>query len=175
MSNSEGVTCTLAPADFAVVMQAVLQKGKTFRFRARGASMTPFIRDGDTLTVAPLLRGKPRRGEAVVVFRPSEIQPSLVVHRVVELHEGGFAIQGDAAGCEPEIIPREAIVGRVVRVERGGNDIRLGLGPERLLLAWMIRTRILWTVIWPLWNLVGRVFGRRARTRTNDVDSHAKD
>ena len=175
MNSPEGATCTVPPADFAEVVQAVLEKGKSFRFRARGTSMTPFIRDGDTLTVAPLLQGKPRRGEAVVVFRPSEIRPCLLVHRVVEVHEGGCAIQGDAAGCEPEIIPPEALVGRVVRVERGGKDIRLGLGPERLLLAWMSRTRILWTVIWPLWNLVGRVFGRRARARTVDVDSRAKD
>ena len=156
-------------------MQAVLEKGKSFRFRARGTSMRPFIRDGDTLTIAPLATGRPRRGEAVVVFRPSEIRPCLLVHRIVGVHERGFAIQGDAADCEPESIPPEAIVGRVVRVERGGKDIRLGLGPERQLLAWMSRTRILWTVIWPLWNLVGRVFGRRARTRTLDADSRAKE
>ena len=36
-------------------MQAVLETGAQFRFRARGMSMMPFIHDQDVVTVAPLL------------------------------------------------------------------------------------------------------------------------
>jgi hypothetical protein len=33
--------------------RAVLAKGKSFRFHAPGLSMTPFIRDGDFVTIGP--------------------------------------------------------------------------------------------------------------------------
>ena len=40
--------------DFTGLAEEILGRGKQFRFRARGASMSPFITDGDTLVVAPL-------------------------------------------------------------------------------------------------------------------------
>jgi hypothetical protein len=120
--------------------------------------MTPFNRDGDRLTIAPLSGGRPRRGDVAAYFQSVETHPRLVVHRILRRHGTGLVVQGDAGGREPEIVPPEAVVGRVDRVQRDGRDIRFGLGPERLLLAWLSRTRLLWTVIWPLRRLIGRVF-----------------
>lgn len=137
---------------FMDFMRAVLEKGKPFRFRARGPSMTPFIRDGDTLTIAPLGGCPPRLGEVVAFSHLADKGESLVVHRVVGRQPKGFVIQGDGNGCTPEIIPSGSILGRVVKVERNGHCIRLGLGLERRLIAWLSRTNLFWKLAWPVWN-----------------------
>ena len=51
-------------------MRAVLEKGRAFRFEARGTSMLPLIRDGDVVTVTPLSGGGPRTGDVVAFADP---------------------------------------------------------------------------------------------------------
>lgn len=124
------------------LMRAVLARSVPFRFRARGWSMDPFIRDGDVITISPLRGVLPRVGE-VVAFAWSGT-PSVVVHRVVGRRGTGSLIRGDGV---PEyadgIIPPQNVLGRVTRVERNGHDIWLGLGPERIVIAWLSRFGLL--------------------------------
>jgi signal peptidase I len=120
------------------LMQAVHAKELPFRFRAGGHSMAPFIRDGDVICVSPLASRTPRPGDVVAFIHPET--RLLCIHRVLSIKEEGFLIRGDNMPERPDgRIPREAIVGRVTRVERAGRKVRLGLGPERLLLALLIR------------------------------------
>ncbi len=149
-------TLTLTGAVVAELMHAVLEKGGLFRFCAHGGSMTPFIRDGDTLTIAPLAGRPPRLGEVVAFSCPIEKQAKLVVHRVVGRQRSGFVVQGDGNGCAPEIVSSQNILGRLVKVERGGRYVRLGL--ERRLVAWLSRTRLLWRLVWPIWREFRRLF-----------------
>jgi len=122
-------------------MRAVLAKGASFRFRARGWSMVPFIRDGDVITIAPL-RGMPAVGQVVAFTRPGSGDP--VVHRAIARHGAALLIQGDGVpGSADGIIPRESLLGRVTRVERGGKRVWIGLGPERYPIAWLSRARLL--------------------------------
>lgn len=158
MRSSEQQILVLSAAALANMMQAVLDKDSLFRFRARGRSMTPFIRDGDVLTIAPLVRRPLRLGEVVAFVHPHGECSGPVVHRVVGRRRAGFVIQGDAGGSVQETVPPESIVGRVVKVERDGCCIRVGLGPERRLIAWLTRTRLLWTLFWPVWNLAKTAF-----------------
>ena len=51
-----------------------------------------------------------------------------MVHRVVGRQRTGFVVQGDGNGCTPEIVSSENILGRLVKVERDGRHVRLGLG-----------------------------------------------
>lgn len=121
------------------LMREVLARGRPFRFRARGWSMTPFIRDGDVVTVAPLGGGRPSVGEVVAFQRPETGR--VVVHCVIAQAADGCFIQGDGGpACEDGLIPGENVLGRVTRVQRDGRDIWLGLGPERVLIAWLSRT-----------------------------------
>ena len=123
-------------------MQAVLTRGVSFRFCARGWSMSPFIRDGDLITISPLRHGLPGVGEVVAFVRPEEGRP--VVHRVVARRGTALLIQGDSVpGYMDGIIPRENLLGRVTRIERNGNNVRLGLGPERTMIAWLSHTKLL--------------------------------
>ena len=114
--------------------------------------MAPFIRDGDVITVYPFQHTLPDVGEVVAFTYPEE--EKLVVHRVVDRHQTEIFVQGDNV---PEfsdgIIPAEDLLGRVTRIERNGHDIWLGLGPERIVIAWLSRVRLLvplryWLASW---------------------------
>ncbi len=88
-------TLALSGAVLVELVQAVLDNGSLFRFRACGRSMIPFIRDGDTLTIAPLANRPPRLGEVVAFSCPTEEAVKLVVHRVVGCRRSGFVVRGD--------------------------------------------------------------------------------
>ena len=123
-------------------MQAVLARGKPFRFRARGWSMAPFIQDGDVITVAPLQSVPPKIGEVVAFIRPG--MGNLVVHRIVAWQGTAALIQGDSIQDHSDgLVPQENLLGRVARIERQGRPIWLGLGPERILIAWLSRVKLL--------------------------------
>jgi hypothetical protein len=120
------------------LMKAVHEKGRPFRFSAGGYSMAPFIRDGDVITVSPLAAGAPGPGDVAAFVHPETQR--LCLHRVLSVSNGRFLIQGDNLPEKPDgMIPREALVGRVTRVERAGRRVRLGLGPERRLIAYLSR------------------------------------
>jgi hypothetical protein len=134
------------------LMRAVLVRGLPFRFRARGWSMAPFIRDGDVITVSPFRRARPGIGEVVAFTRPGT--ENVVVHRVLSRRGPAAFIQGDSVpGCGDGLIPAENLLGRVTRIERNGQEVWLGLGPERYAIAWLSRTRRLiplgaWLTSW---------------------------
>ncbi len=130
------------------LMRAILGKGRPFRFCARGWSMSPFVRDGDLITVAPLPpRGRTRAGvydlgEIVAFVSPSNGR--LVVHRIVGRHESRFLIQGDnLPNRAVATVERDGILGRIVQVERGRKRVWLGLGPERFAIALLSRVGLL--------------------------------
>lgn len=160
MRQCEARTLTLTSAGVADLMGAVLEKGGRFGFLARGTSMVPFLRDGDVLTIASLDNRQPRLGDVLAFSYPGEKGPNLVVHRIVGYKRPAIVLQGDGNGCTPEIISSERILGRLVKVERDGRRVRLGLGPERRLIAWLSRTRLLWTVVWPVWHRVREFLNR---------------
>jgi len=148
---------TLPNAAVADLMRAVLDRGGLFGFRARGTSMTPFLRDGDTLTIAPLAVESPRIGDVLAFSYPTGNGSRLVVHRLVGRRGRNLVLQGDASGSTPEIISSEDILGRLVKVVRKGEHVRLGLGPERGLIAWLSCTGVLWGLVWPMWCQVRKI------------------
>ena len=123
-------------------MREVLGKGLPFRFQARGWSMSPFIRDGDVITVAPLLKTGPGLGAVVAFIHPGT--GDLVVHRILGRKEAGWLIQGDNLAHSPDgVIPAAHILGRVAEIQRQGRRVRLGLGIERYGLILLSRLGLL--------------------------------
>jgi len=157
LKPDEQGTLVLPTRGVAELMEAVLESGSLFRFRAHGTSMAPFLRDGDNLTIAPIANRVPQVGDILAISYPTGKGPGLVVHRVVERKGAGLVLQGDGNGSAPELVLPENILGRVVQVRRNGRLVRLGLGPERRLIGWLSRTRLLWRLVWPLWRKVRRV------------------
>lgn len=99
--------------------------------------MSPFIRDGDTITLAPFDTAACRSGDIVAVIRPGSGR--LVVHRIVCIDGDRCRIRGDNTPAEDGDFPFESVIGTVTRVERAGKTVRLGLGPERALIALLSR------------------------------------
>lgn len=113
----------------AGLMRDVLGRGKPFRFEARGASMYPAVRDGDVVTVAPFAGGAPRTGDVVAFVH--EATGGVRLHRIVGVEAGRFLVKGDNALASDGALDREALLGLVVGVERGGRARR----PEPPVLA----------------------------------------
>ena len=136
-------------AGFSVLMAAVLEKGVPFRFTAPGCSMTPFIRDGDVITVAP---GRIRFGDTVAFVSPHS--GKLTVHRVVRISRDGYLIKGDNMPEPDGTVPRTSLLGRVVSVEHCSRHVRLGLGIERVAIAFLSRRGWLIPVIGATWRVM---------------------
>ncbi len=121
----------------AGLMRSVLGKGKPFRFEARGTSMHPFIRDGDRVTVAPFAGREPRPGDIVAFADPGT--DGVRVHRVVGAAAGRFVLKGDY-DLRADKVGRDAILGLVVRLERGDRDRPLGPAFRAAAAARLSRT-----------------------------------
>jgi len=137
------------------LLQGVLDKGAPFGFKVKGSSMYPFIKDGDVITLSPLTLHPPRLGTVVAFVYPGS--GKLAVHRVVgKKGDSSLLIMGDRCSEPDGAIPKINILGVVTRVERDGKRISLGHGPERVIIAFLTRRKLLplfipvWKVIQPL-------------------------
>ncbi|HNW61079.1 MAG TPA: S24/S26 family peptidase [bacterium] len=142
---------------FADLMTAVLEKGKPFRFQAAGASMAPFIRNGDVITIAPVV-GRISIGEVLAFRRPDG--GKLAVHRVVARSRQGLLLKGDNSCQSDGWVTPDSILGRVSRIEHRGHQVRIGLGPERHIIAWLSRRALLRPLLVPVSRLLRPVYKR---------------
>lgn len=141
------------------LLRAVLDKGASFRFRAPGFSMSPFIKDGDVVTVAPLRGATPGLGDVVLFIHPRT--GKLVIHRIVGKRADSYLIKGDNFPEGDDLVPKAKILGHVAKVERDGKEIFLGLGLERFLIAFLTRRRLL-PLLLPVWRLARLLIRRSA-------------
>jgi signal peptidase I len=123
------------------LLNAVTEKGKSFRFKASGISMIPFIKDRDLITISPVPSGRPVIGDVVAFLLPGADR--LAVHRIIEKRDGGYIIKGDNVPEPDGLVPAENVLGLVTAVERNGNRALLGLGKERRLIAALARHDLL--------------------------------
>ena len=145
----QGGELSLSNAGQLELLLAMRERGAPLRTMVRGFSMTPFLRDGDVLTIAPL-KGSPRVGD-IVAFRHPE-NGRLAIHRLVRWTKKGWLAWGD--NCpEPdgEVAPGD-ILGRVIRAERNGRRAYPWLGRAGALIALLNSTGMLARVrrVWRL-------------------------
>ena len=145
---------SISASSLEKLMDAVLERGKSFRFQAKGWSMSPFILDGDLISVVPISNSKLKTGDIVAYINPGSSK--LVVHRIVSDQQNAYLIRGDNQDDQDsDIILPENILGRVMRIERAGRNIRLGLGPEKSLIAKLSRKGLLQPYLMRLKPLIG--------------------
>ncbi|HMA33568.1 MAG TPA: S24/S26 family peptidase [Chloroflexia bacterium] len=93
-----------------------------------GRSMVPWLRPGDWIEVGPPPR-RPRRGMVLICLRANG---RLITHRVIACRGRGAAGQvctkGDALPYPDGWWDARAIVGQVLRVERGARRVALDRG-----------------------------------------------
>jgi signal peptidase I len=121
-------------ATFAELGTTILALGKSLRFRARGYSMHPLVRDGDLLTIEPVDVRSLQRGDLVFFRNP---QGEVVVHRMVRRTGQGdslsFEVKGDGLPAPDGLVPGKEIFGRVTSIERDGVRMDMRQPGMRLL------------------------------------------
>lgn len=124
------------------LLQETIAKGASLRLKANGFSMTPFIRDCDVVTISKLPNLNISIGR-VLAFIDSQTG-KLVIHRMIGKNNGFYLIKGDNAFCTDGFIPKEKILGHVTKIKRNDKNIFLGLGWERLIIAFFSKIRVLY-------------------------------
>ena len=122
----------------ADVSQEILARAASLRFTATGSSMSPFIRDGDQVTIERVKAAELRLGD-VALYR--SFGGRALVHRFLWRRKaaGGpvCLIRGDASCGACEEVPAEQVLGRVVEVSRDGHVFHPGgLGRRIFALTW---------------------------------------
>lgn len=135
----KGTELALSGKCLLELMLEVLKRGVPFRFHAKGFSMSPFIKNGDLVTVFPLEDSGPVSGDVVAFIHPTT--KKLAVHRIIGKKKGLFLVKGDNIPETDGLILRDDILGLVRRVEREGKRAFIGLGPERYIIALVSRWR----------------------------------
>ncbi len=108
----------MAPVDELAV--ELLRRGGALRIKARGASMLPFVRDGDIVFVTPTVRGIDI-GD-IVCYEPAVGR--LFLHRVIRRDGLRVVTKGDALSFTEVIDPRQ-VLGTAIAIERRGRIKRL--------------------------------------------------
>lgn len=114
----------------------LLSRGTTVRFRPSGRSMYPSIREGELITVEPVVPSDVKLGDIVLYGT----ERGLIAHRVVEVSNRAagfslrasssrdvlvFQLRGDASlSCDQPVVAHQ-ILGRVVGVKRNGRSVAL--------------------------------------------------
>ncbi len=126
----------------------LLRQGKNVRFRAPGLSMHPAIKEGETITVAPIASFDIKRGDILLYLAGKKV----IAHRVVRIKREKsdptsdssanssirtktlskaltpqiiFTLRGDASAICDEPVEAEQVLGKVVSVEKHGRNIDL--------------------------------------------------
>ena len=140
------------------LLTSALEQGAAFRFQAMGFSMSPFIQDGDVICIEPLRGRSPGLGRVLAFTQPASGR--LIVHRLVGKRRTVALLKGDnIPGLGVDLVGWQRLHGQVISIERRGRSQKLGLGPERTLLALLSRLGLLR----PLVQLILLLKGRHVR------------
>jgi hypothetical protein len=136
------------------------QAGAQHWFAVEGQSMTPLLREGDSVLVSHGREGV-QRG-SVVLFRQ---KGKLVAHRVLRItrdSEGStLTTKGDSLRSIDAPVPADNIVGRVVAIKRQERKLRLD-SPCWRFTGWLIAAATLAAAVPYRW---GRALVRRVRSK----------
>jgi len=128
---------------FALVVQAVLEKGVTAKFRVTGSSMIPTIKSNDVVSISPYKENRPKIGDVVALL--DRANSRIIIHRIIKKKEKMFLLKGDGLLRYDGLFPRQWIVGLVSGVERSCTLI----SEDRLTTdknIWMSKLRLFWLI-----------------------------
>ena len=126
---------------FSSLMVDVISRGKDFRFRASGNSMSPFIKNDDVVTFCSINSKPICVGDVVAFLHPTH--KNLIVHRVIAKKPEIFLIKADNAHKYDAWVKQNQIIGIVSRVERNGTTIKFGMGHEKWIISLLSHFNIL--------------------------------
>ena len=109
---------------FDALSRELLKEGNAIRFQARGASMSPAIRDGEIVYVKPALLADLRMGDIVLV----KGEVGFRLHRLViaDAEQDVFITRGDCGQQDDPAVSGEEVVGIAV-----SKEVQVGRGCVR--------------------------------------------
>jgi signal peptidase I len=113
--------------------------------------MSPFIKDGDIVTVSPIFHSSSGVGD-VVAFIHKETG-RLLIHRVVGKNGESYLTKGDNTLEGDGSVHEANILGCVTKVKRKEREVFLGFGRERFLVAYLTRKGLLLSFVLPIWRV----------------------
>ena len=130
------------------IVEESLRRGQRVRLNATGSSMWPFLRDGDYIELASVEEA-PRVG-AILLAR---VAPDCyVLHRLCRIDGDNLYLLGDSQHEAEGPLPREALIGEALCVERArgwrtlyrgfwyfAGRLWLTLRPLRKPILWALR------------------------------------
>jgi signal peptidase I len=144
--SSERVRGERREGDALGIAEALKRHGR-ISLRVHGTSMLPWVRPGDIALTRKISSENVRCGD-VVLFRRED---HLLVHRIVEkrgsLDVAPLLSKGDAHPASDGIVGEQELLGRVVRIYRGGQRINLD-APGQLALGVFISQLSLYSRFW---------------------------
>ncbi len=105
------------------LVRAVHEKGAAFRFRAKGYSMHPAIKDGDKIVIVPPGEALPGIGDIAAFVQPET--GNLIIHRIIERRGNLYLLKGDNAAAADGYVPAVNILGLVKVAKRRFPSRRL--------------------------------------------------
>lgn len=131
----------LSSRALAELLAAVLKKDCFFRFKAKGFSMYPFIKDDDAITVSSLSKQSLCLGDIIAAYNVAT--DTFIVHRLIKKNVNYCVLKGDNNPEPDEKLKMTELIGRVTCIERHGKRKYFGLGSERWFIAWLNRKNFL--------------------------------
>lgn len=145
------------------ILSCSLSNNTPLRFKVRGFSMLPFIRDEDIVTISPLLNSSLVLGSAVAFTHPQTKR--LAIHRIIGKQGNFYLIKGDCVNRADGLIPKENILGTITNIERNGKIVLIGLGPERILIALLSRLSFFFPLLLCGWKFLRQpVYGNSKKS-----------
>ena len=144
------------------LIQAAFAKDVFFRFKAKGFSMSPFIRDNDIITLSPVSLSPIGLGKAVACVCP--MHKKLLVHRIVGRRGNHYLIKGDNVPNPDCLVDKGRILGCVTAIERKNKTFLFGLGPERIIIVFLSRI-VLFSFASSLWRITPEFLRRFIKCR----------
>jgi hypothetical protein len=110
---------------FQSVIADGLASGASVRFRAEGDSMYPTIRHGETIAVVAIGADQVVVGDILLCRHAVRLLAHRLVAATSSAGSMSFELRGDAkASCDAPV-GADAVVGKVISVERNGRSVRL--------------------------------------------------
>lgn len=106
----------LSNRDIGDFLKRACKKGISFKFTARGMSMAPFICDGDTITISPIVTSNVlHTGDIVAYISPDTNH--LIIHRIIKSENSKYLLKGDNTYQCDGYCERQDIHGLISRIE----------------------------------------------------------
>ena len=105
---------TLSNDIFFAQVESEIEAGRSVRFKVKGNSMYPLLRNGiDEVTLSPLYK-EPDKMD-IILFK---YNGKHILHRIINIKDGVYTIQGDGIYASYETCVREDIIGVVTAIHK---------------------------------------------------------